>query len=545
MKIFSRKKNTDINDDHYDADEVFEKHYENFAASVRGEVNIGSEDYKQLEYTLHDGSVYILRTVAENVVFASPSEYVNLTWAVSDSSRVSHIALPVLSALKDADSLIQDFADFNDRGEATQRTAELLSSFTFQVIRHLDAIFDQVKTIRSSFVMEDRHIAETAHLKNVGQLPIEHIDEALNAVYASEVELFTQLGFDQDDDLQQGEITVFDEQELYALARDDNAIDITLRGLLVENTTITLSALQEQTQGILWRDVLTSVVKLFAEDIVDVHGGTINTGLPDVDGIFEDVFDISDLADSSNVIQGEVVDINDDITDDVKAVEGIVVENTMFDHNDDGGFGYDEILEEEFGFTTSALEDTLLTYDAQRVLRDSGESGRVYDRSIRFLQENDRLERELSALEESISSTRAELKKNKEHYGDLALNRELYGSDDNVHEYLHQTKDAVHQIYFTLAEKEEDRNTLNSARYEVLSEVHEVFEKLHSDGVQDILNRIENKMLAIEQASNVAYQSEKEEAEEVIASTHNALTHDNLLETPLFDRLMKERKSRL
>lgn len=563
MRLFARKKDTpEFNDDHYDPDEVFEKHYENFAASVRGEINIGSEDCKQVEYTMQDGKVYVLRTVAEYVVFAAPKEHIDLTWVLTFSSAISQLALPALGAMKDAATLIRDFTARYDGDEASKRSAEILSSYTFNTLRYLDAHFHEVQTIRSVFLLDDAENYETLQLEVLGKFPIDQIADAFEAVQDSESAMVRELGFENFEEFQEGEISVFDTENIQIQDPSDTSIDLVVRGVLSQRETITFHELSEKTQGLLWRDVLNSVYTLFAHDALDIRGGTAIQGLPDVDGIMSASQDALSLQEDAEVIQGEVI-VGDVVNPDAEPmhfpevsslqenpfvleessdiVEGTLFQESMFDYDDDGGFDFED-LEDEYGFTTAALDDTLLTYDAQEVIRAAGVEGRVYDRLVRFLQENDRLERELTALETSISQTRDELKHQKAHFGDLVINRELYEVQSAAYlQDIQDTKDTVHQIYFTLASKEEDRERFNQARQEVLQEAHEIMDTIHADGVQDILNRIENKISAIAGSTNVAYQTDEEEAEAVLAETQNAVTHENVLGTPIFDRLARQR----
>lgn len=538
MGIFSRRKKTTINDDFYDADTVFEKHYTSFAESVRAETNIGSQDCKQIHYTLQDGTVYAIRTVAESLVFASPAEHADLTWAVDTSNRVSHVEMPVLGALKSADRLVHDFAMHDDGSLSAQRTAELLSSFTFDTMQFLHDNYEYVKSVRSSFLMTDAEIAETQHLKRVGEMPIDRIADALHATDVAEDEILHRLGFEEEDGLL-GVIEVL-EQDMSTLPDDANAIDIVVRGILTGDETVTLSALHDRTLGLLWRDVLDAVERLYIEDMIELTGGTVHRELPDLEGAPQVLTDLD-----TDFIMGEVVEpdpyaIERDMTEDVKALEGVIVDSAFADlsDDDDGDFTYEEIFDTaDQGFTTGALDDTLLTQDTKTVLSASEVSPRLAERTIRFLSENDRLERELLALEDTVVKTRGELREHTTVFEDIALQRELYGIEDSGKQYIQETKDTVNATYFKLAEKEEQRHKLNSARREVLTEVHSIVEKLTSTGVQDILNRIEQKIEAIDNSQNVAFQSEREEAEALAAET---VAPDSSIGTPLFDRLMEE-----
>lgn len=551
MKIFSRRKPEDF-DEQYDPDEVFQKNYASFAESVRGEVNHGSEDCKQIDYTLHDGRTYVVRTIAEYVVFAAPAEYIDLTWAVAAFNHVSTEELPILSSMKSATTMIHEFAFLDVNDESLHRTAELLSSFTFDTIRLLDSLYDQVQRVQSRVLMYDEDIVETRELAAIGQLPIHRIDEALQAAEAAELEMYQDFGFATVEASAHSVVRVTNPDALRTLPDHRHALDSVMRGILVEHPDTTLPALQDVTQGLLWRDMFDVLTKLVIQDVVTIQGGS-SMALPDVDDFVSTSLDTESLT-----IEGEVVEdttpqdgvtqaaiegtvISDEFTEaELQALEGLVLEDSVFEYHedDDGDFEYEQIFEDDQGLTTKELDDTLLSYDAKNVIEDADMTGRDPQRAIRFLDENERLERELIALEEGIVITRKQLNEQKQIYGELALQQEFYRAEKT--DEAEKIKDQVHNLYFQLAEREEERSKLNAARLEVLTEAHDIFEHLHAQGVQDILNRIEQKQQAIRGAINVAYQSVEEEAEEALVQTQMSVAQQSRIGTPIFDRLMKK-----
>lgn len=185
---------------------------------------------------------------------------------------------------------------------------------------------------------------------------------------------------------------------------------------------------------------------------------------------------------------------------------------------DDGGFDYEELEEEDVIGFTGKLDDRNFEQDFERVLEHDEVTSEDADKVRGLLWKNKQLEDTVLELEASIFDLQA------------SYRSEIWGNDDPAVGIVAENP-ASHEIFFKLYDVEEMRAIANAKRAGILKELATALEPMPGDYVQEMIHRVTLKLEGIKSVVNIAFEGEVPVEDESISEVEeDAVTDEESVE---------------
>lgn len=319
----------------------------------------------------------------------------------------------------------------------------------------------------------------------------------------------------------------------------------------------TLANIYELSKGFLWSEILETINKMnYSNKISILDPSSIqeedSAPLPDLDLDL-----LIDAPVQSELVEKEVA-FPELITDEPEAdfPEPSVIESDPYEEDafadpdeweysapekneskDDGGFVYEETVDDDITLTKHLLDD--FDFNVKVALAEEEFDRDTIVKVSALLRENRSLEEKTAEIDAEISPLQTNYDNRFTNFQHLSVsktvNDEAIASDE-----IEQMRELSNRSFRELYDLEEERFNIGVERKEVLQKLEKELINLTNENSQELLYRLNQKVSAIDNVVNLAYHTPSDDEHMEIDPVFLEATELTPEETPMFQKLMQK-----